>query len=157
MSGEFYSRIIRDDANQILIDETLDFFQNQVKQARQEATVQGKLSREEAKLSGQMDHRFGQLQELEAILKHYEIKRNKIYTSHYKQYLEHYQTQLSSRDAGIYAGAESSVIEIDNIINKISFVRNLYIGVIKAFDIKNWQMKNITTLVANGFEDYSID
>ena len=57
-------------------------------------------------IPGIVEHRFSQLQEIEAILEHLNIELRKLRSIKYKQFLEHYQRQLTSRDVQQYIDGE---------------------------------------------------
>jgi hypothetical protein len=44
-------------------------------------------------------------------------------------------------------------MELQTVINDIALVRNKFISVTKALDIKNWQLSNITKSLCAGIND----
>ena len=57
-------------------------------------------------MPGIVEHRFNQLQEIEAILNYLNIELRRLRSSYFKKYLENYQRALSSRDVDRYVDGE---------------------------------------------------
>ena len=76
---------------------------------------------------------------------------------HYRKYLETYNRQLSDRSIEKYIDGEDDIVNMSIIINEISLIRNKYLALMKGFDIKNWQISNITKLRIVGMEDAHLD
>jgi hypothetical protein len=74
----------------------------------------------------------------------------------FKKYLENYQRALSSRDVEKYVDGEADVVDMEKIINEFAMLRNQWLGIIKALDIKQWQLSNIIKLRAAGLDDISL-
>ena len=107
-------------------------------------------------MPGIVEHRFNQLQEIEAILEYLNIEQRRKKTKYYKKYLEGYNKALSSRDAEKYADGEDEVIDQQHIVNEFALIRNKYLGLVKALDAKQFQINNIVKLRAAGLEDVSL-
>lgn len=153
----WYSRVTANPNDFSPLVDAIIHFETELEEARFETKLKGSLEKASARLPGITAHRFGQLQEVEAILKYLDIRMNEVKGAAFKKYLEHYQRQLSSRDAERYADADAKVIEIALLINQIALVRNQYLAIMKGLDAKNWQISNLTKLKAAGFEDYNVD
>lgn len=132
------------------------FFNKELSDAKKEITIKGNVERNLASLPGIMEHRFNQLQEVEGVLKYLEIQLNKIRQKHFQKYLESYNRSLSSRDAEKYADGESEVIDYQNIINEVAFIRNQYLGILKGIESKNYMLGHLVKLKTAGMEDFSI-
>ena len=104
-----------------------------------------------------VETRFAQLQEIEAILEHLNIQLRKIKSNTFRQYLEKYQRQLSSRDAQAYVDGEQTVVDQSELINQFGLLRNQYLGVLKALEAKQFQINNIVKLRVAGLEDSEIN
>lgn len=139
-----------------LVDAIL-YFEGQADEARKEIKLSGPVTKASAELPGVFEHRFRQYQEIEAILRYLEIRHSKAKAKAFKSYLEGYNRSLSSRDAEKYAEADDDVVELALLINQVALVRNEYQGIIKGFDIKQWQIGNLVKLKVAGFEDFEID
>ena len=84
----WYARVV-DDLSEI--PGAMAYFENEISDAKDETKIIGSLEKNSQELSGITSHRFGQLQELEAILKYLNIKYDKMRSDHYRKYLERYQ------------------------------------------------------------------
>jgi hypothetical protein len=118
--------------------------------------VQGNLEKNIAALPGITEHRFNQLQEIEAVLNHLNIHLRKIRRKHFQKYLEAYNRALTSRDAEKYVDGEQEVIDYETLINEIALLRNRWLGVLKGIEAKQWQMGHIVRLRTAGMEDIVI-
>jgi len=131
-------------------------YENELANARQECRITGVLESNLKTLPGITEHRFNQLQEIEAVLNFLNIEIRKIKQKHYKKYLETYAKALTSRDAEKYAYADSEVIDYEKIINEIALLRNKYLGIIKALEQKSFQVGAIVRLRTAGLEDAAL-
>jgi hypothetical protein len=124
--------------------------------AKQEVKIYGKVEKNIAAIPGVTEHRFNQLQEIEAVLNYLNIQLRKIRRKHFQKYLEAYNKVLTSRDADKYVDGEDEVIEYEILINEIAYLRNRFLGIIKALESKNFMLGHIVRLRAAGMEDISI-
>lgn len=139
------------------LPDMLNHFNTQADQALQEARIQGSLERAAQMLPGQMAERFSQLQELEATLKHLNIRYDKIRSDHYRRYLERYNRELSDRAIEKYIDGESDIQDMQDLINEVALVRNRYLAVIKAMESKSYSINNIVKLRSVGLEDAQLN
>lgn len=139
------------------IVDCIDFYEVELNDAKYECVIKGGLEKLSASLPGITEHRFNQLQEIEAILEHLNIALRKERSAVFRKYLEHYNRQLSSRDAEKYVDGEQSVIDLTQLCNQFSLLRNRYLGILKGLDVKQWQIGHITKLRTAGLEDIVID
>ena len=149
----WYSRIVNDLGE---IPAAVAFYDSELESAKNETKITGGLEKNAQELSGITSHRFGQLQELEAILKHLNIKYDKMRSDHYRKYLEKYQRDLTDRSIEKYIDGEDDIVNMSILINEISLVRNKYLAMMKGLDIKNWQISNIVRLRVVGMEDVNL-
>ena len=149
----WYSRVSRD-INQI--PAAIQYFENELVTAKQEVKLQGNVERAAAEMPGIVEHRFNQLQEIEAILEYLNIELRRLRSSYFKKYLENYQRALSSRDVEKYVDGEADVVDYEKIINEFALIRNKWLGVLKALDQKQWQITNVVKLRVAGMEDATI-
>ena len=124
--------------------------------ARNDVKVYGNLEKNIAALPGVTEHRFNQLQEIEAVLNHLNIQLRKIRRKHFQKYLEAYNRALTSRDAEKYVDGEQEVIDYETLINEVAFLRNKWLGILKGLDAKQWQMGHIVRLRTAGMEDITL-
>lgn len=144
-----------DDYNIVL--DAYDYYSEQLIEARTEVALKGSLERASSELPGIVEYRFNQLQEVEAILELLNIRYNKLRSVKLKDFLEHYNKTLSSRDAEKYADADLEVVTMAEIINQVAFIRNKYLGIMKGLDNKSFQINNITRLRCAGLEDAELN
>lgn len=153
MAG-WYNAVKDDLAN--VVDAILHF-DSEYEQARMETSLKGNLERSSRDIPGIVAYRFGQLQEIEAILEFLNIETRKLQRKHYRKYLENYNKALSSRDADKFADGEQEVINMEHLVNEFALVRNKWLGVMKGLEAKQFQINNITKLRTAGMEDISLD
>jgi len=149
----WYSDIAKDIGN---IPDAVLYFETELLDARKEVKIFGNLEKSAAALPGVVEHRFGQLQEIEAILEYLNIELRRLKSGFFRKYLENYQRALSSRDCERYVEGESDVVDMEKIINEFALLRNKWLGITKGLDQKQWQITNITKLRIAGMEDASI-
>ena len=93
--SKWYRAVQKDLGN---IVKAIEYFEIELKQGRIEISLAGNIEKNSRDIPGIVEHRFSQLQEIEAILEHLNIELRKLRSIKYKQFLEHYQRQLTSRD-----------------------------------------------------------
>lgn len=134
----------------------VDFYNREIDLAKRECQVKGIVEKNISALPGITEHRFNQLQEIEAVLSFMNIQLRKIRRKHFQKYLENYQRALSSRDAEKYVDGEDEVIDYETLINEVALLRNKWLGIMKGLDTKQWQLGHIVRLRTAGMEDVSI-
>lgn len=149
----YYSEVARD-INKI--PEAIKFFEDELINARSEVKLKGNVERAAAEMPGIVEHRFNQLQEIEAILHYLNIELRRLRSSFFKKYLENYQRALSSRDVEKYVDGEADVVDYEKIINEFALLRNKWLGLLKGLDQKQWQITNVVKLRVAGMEDASV-
>lgn len=149
----WYSEISRDISK---IPTAIQYFESELVEARNEVKLSGNVERASSAMPGIVEHRFNQLQEIEAILNYMNIELRRLRSSYFKKYLENYQRALSSRDVEKYVDGEADVVDYEKIINEFALLRNKWLGVLKALDQKQWQITNIVKLRVAGMEDASV-
>jgi hypothetical protein len=131
----------------------INYYEGELLSARADVKIRGRVEKELSNLPGETEHRFNQLQEIEAVLEHLNIQLRKIRQKHYKKYLEAYARALTSRDAEKYAEAEDEVIDMETIINEVALLRNKWLGVMKGIESKNFMLGHVVRLRTAGMED----
>ena len=149
----WYSEISRDVSK---ITDAIAYFESELQDARQEVKLKGNVERAAAEMPGIVEHRFNQLQEIEAILNYLNIELRRLRSSFFKKYLENYQRALSSRDVEKYVDGERDVVDYEKIINEFALMRNKWLGLLKGLDQKQWQITNVVKLRVAGMEDASL-
>ena len=149
----YYSEVARD-INKI--PTAIKFFEDELIDARSEVKLKGNVERAAAEMPGIVEHRFNQLQEIEAILNYLNIELRRLRSSYFKKYLENYRRALSSRDVEKYVDGEADVVDYEKIINEFALLRNKWLGLLKGLDQKQWQITNVVKLRVAGMEDASV-
>jgi hypothetical protein len=149
----WYNRVVDDIAN---IPDFITYYENELEAAKRECRISGQVEKSIAQLPGITEHRFNQLQEIEAVLNYLNIQLRKIRRKHFQKYLEAYNRALTSRDAEKYVDGEDEVIDYETIINSVALLRNKYLGILKGLESKNFMQGHLVRLKCAGMEDYSI-
>ena len=149
----WYSEVSRDVSK---IPNAIQYFETELAQAKTEVKLVGNVEKAAAAMPGIVEHRFNQLQEIEAILNYLNIELRRLRSSYFKKYLENYQRALSSRDVEKYVDGEADVVDYEKIINEFALMRNKWLGVLKALDQKQWQITNVVKLRVAGMEDATL-
>jgi hypothetical protein len=149
----WYSKVSKDIS---FIPDAVDFFNAELLVAKAECRIMGNIEKAAAGMPGIVEQRFGQLQEIEAILEYLNIELRRLKSQHFRKYLENYQRSLSSRDCEKFVDGEADVVDFEKIINEFALLRNKWLGITKALDQKQWQITNIIKLRVAGMEDASI-
>jgi hypothetical protein len=131
-------------------------FQTELTSAKQECKIIGNVEKASAAMPGIVEHRYNQLQEIEAILEFLNIELKRLKSYHFRKYLETYARALSSRDCEKFVEGEDDVIEYEKIINEFALLRNQWLGITKALDQKSYALSNIIRLRCAGMEDATI-
>ena len=149
----WYSRVVADLS---AIPDFIAHYEQELDTAKRDCRIGGVVEKNISALPGITEHRFNQLQEIEAVLEFLNIQLRKIRQRHYKKYLEAYNRALTSRDAEKYAEAEDEVIDMETIINEVALLRNKWLGVMKGIESKNFMLGHVVRLRTAGMEDISV-
>jgi len=149
----WYSKISQDFN---LLPDAMAYYEDELIEARKDARITGNIEKAAASMPGIVEQRFNQLQEIEAILEYLNIEMRQLKSQHFKKYLENYQRALSSRDCDRYVEGEPDVVDFEKIINEFALLRNKWLGITKALDIKQWQLRNVIKLRTAGLEDATL-
>jgi hypothetical protein len=149
----WYNQIVSDLSK---IPDFITYYEAELAQAKIDCTVKGNLEKNIANLPGVTEHRFNQLQEIEAILNYLNIQLRKIRKKHFQKYLENYNRSLTSRDAEKYTDGEDEVIDYETIINEVALIRNKWLGLMKGLESKNFMLGHVARLRTAGMEDIVI-
>ncbi len=149
----WYSKVVANLGN---IPDFIAHYERELDAAKAECRIGGLIEKNITALPGITEHRFNQLQEIEAVLNYLNIQLRKIRRRHFQKYLEGYQRALTSRDAEKYVDGEDEVIDFETIINEVALLRNRWLGIMKGLDTKQWQMGHVVRLRTAGMEDIQI-
>jgi hypothetical protein len=135
----------------------IDYFEKELEEARKELSLKGKtLEKHAAELPGHVEHRFAQLQEIEAVLEYLNIKLRKDRSAEFKKFLEAYNKTLSSRDAEKYVDGVPGIVDLTLLVNEVALLRNKFLGISKGFEAKNFMTGHIIKLRVAGLDDASV-
>ena len=149
----WYSKITADLGS---IPDFIAYYESELDAAKVEVRLGGLVERNIRDLPGITEHRFNQLQEIEAVLNYLNIQLRKIRRRHFQKYLENYARALTARDAEKYVDGEDEVIDFETIINEVAYLRNRWLGIMKGLDSKSWMSGHIVRLRTAGMEDVQI-
>ena len=149
----WYTRITQ---NLGVIPDFITHYEAELISAKQEVKIYGNVEKNIASIPGVTEHRFNQLQEIEAVLNYLNIQLRRIRRKHFQKYLEAYNRALTSRDAEKYAEGEDEVIDMEVLINEVALLRNRWLGIMKGLEAKQLQMGHIVRLRTAGMEDITI-
>jgi len=149
----WYNKVVADLVN---IPAFINHYEDELVEAKQDCGVKGNLEKNIASLPGLTEHRFNQLQEIEAVLNFLNIQLRKIRKKHFQKYLENYPRALTSRDAEKYVDGEDEVIDFETIINEVALVRNKWLGLLKGLESKNFMLGHVARLRTAGMEDVTL-
>jgi hypothetical protein len=149
----WYDKISKDISH---IPDAAVYYESELQAAKIEVKIYGNVEKAAANMPGIIEHRFNQLQEIEAVLEYLNIELRRLKSQHFRKYLENYQRALSSRDCEKFVDGEADVVDFEKIINEFALLRNKWLGIIKALDQKQWQLTNIVKLRVAGMEDATL-
>ena len=149
----WYSRVV---ASLGAIPDFINHYERELEDAKKDCRIYGIVEKNITALPGITEHRFNQLQEIEAILEYLNIENRRLRSKTFKKFLENYNRALTSRDADKYVDGESDVVDMEKIINEFALLRNKWLGITKGLDQKQWQLTNIVKLRVAGMEDATI-
>jgi len=149
----WYNRVV-DDLGEI--PQAVSYYESEIASASNESRIMGNLEKNAQELPGITSHRFGQLQEIEAILKYLNIRYDKMRSDHYRRYNERYQRDLSDRSIEKYIDGETDIVGMLTLINEMGLIRNKYLALMKGLEIKHYQLTNIVKLRVVGMEDANL-
>jgi hypothetical protein len=135
--------------------DAIDYFYREYEEAKTELRPKtgGRIADLSSNIPGMIEHRYGQLQELESILLYLQIQYDKVKGEKKRNFFEHYARQLSERLADQYADIEPDVVVLREFIQQVALVRNLFLGISKGLDSLHYQIGHIIQLRKAGIED----
>lgn len=151
--ARWYSRVTNDPSDLVTLLKCIEYFDAQYAEAQAELKPSGNISAWCTRIPGMVEYRYGQLQEVEAILAFYERRAAKVKLEKKRGFLEHYNRQLTDRQADQYAEIDDEVQVLLQLVEEIALIRNRFLGITKGLEYAHFQMGNITRLKAAGMED----
>jgi len=153
--SRWYFKVVNSNDMFSAIGDAVEYFMSEYETGKAELTPQrgSRLWDLHMKIPGMMEHRYGQLQEIEAIMNYLEIQYDKAKGEKKRMYFEHYNRQLSERMADQYADIEPEVLVIREFVQQVSLVRNHFLGLTKGIESLHFNAGHLNKLKAAGVED----
>lgn len=142
--------------NLTAIPDFINYYELELVNARKQVGIYGRVEKNITDLPGVTEERFGQLQEIEAVLNYLNIELRKLRRKFFQKYLEGYNRVLSSRDAEKYVDGEQEVVNYEIMINEVALIRNKWLGIMKGLESKNFMLGHVVRLRAAGMEDITL-
>ena len=112
----WYSEVSR---NINRIPDAVAYFESELNDAKNEVKLKGNVERASSAMPGIVEHRFNQLQEIEAILNYLNIELRRLRSSLLpRNILKITQRALVYRDVEKYVDGEADVVDYEKIINE---------------------------------------
>lgn len=139
-----------------LLPDFIDHYEHELVDARKELSIKGRsLEKHAADLPGVVEHRYAQLQDIEAVLEYLNIQLKRDRSLEFKKFIEAYNKALTSRDAEKYVDGVSSIVDSTLLINELALLRNKFLGITKGMEQKSFMLGHIGRLRVAGIEDAS--
>ncbi len=149
----WYSRVTKDTSDLETLLKCIEFYDVQHEEAQRELKPTGRINDLCIRLPSMVEYRFGQLQELEAILGFYERRALKVKLEKKRGFLEHYNRNLTDRQADQYAEIDDEVQILAQLVEEIALLRNKFLGLTTGYEYLHFQIGNIIHLRRAGIED----
>lgn len=149
----WYNQVVADLSR---IPDFIAHYESELNDAKLECKIAGNVEHNIKELPGVTEHRYNQLQEIEAVLNFLNIQLRKLRRRHFQKYLEGYARALSSRDAEKYVDGEDEVVDFETILNEVALLRNRWLGIMKGLESKQWMSGHIVRLRVAGMEDIRV-
>lgn len=154
---EFWYKRIAEDLSEL--PDFIEYYEKEYLLARPELSLKGRIEQTSGRLPVIIEHRFSQLQDIEAVLELLNIQIRKTRGIVFKQYYENVKSAraLTAKECDRYVDANDDVNTYAMLINQVALLRNQYLGILKGLDNKSYQLNNISKLKAAGLDDALID
>jgi hypothetical protein len=149
----WYNKVVNNIGN---LPDFISHYEHELTEAKRECRIGGYVEQNIKELPGITEHRYNQLQEIEAVLNYMNIQLRKLRRRHFQKYLEGYARALTSRDAEKYVDGEDEVIDYETLINEVALMRNKWLGIMKGLESKQWMSGHIVRLRTAGMEDVQV-
>jgi hypothetical protein len=149
----WYNKVVNNIGN---LPDFISHYEHELTEAKRECRIGGYVEQNIKELPGITEHRYNQLQEIEAVLNYMNIQLRKLRRRHFQKYLEGYARALTSRDAEKYVDGEDEVIDYETLINEVALMRNKWLGIMKGLESKQWMSGHIVKLRTAGMEDVQV-
>lgn len=151
---ELWHKVLKRD--QTKIDDFMEYYKLELKEAKAEVRKLGNIEKLSQQLPAIMETRYSQLQDVEITFKVMETELEALESKTFKKYFENYNRTLTSTECKKYVEGDYDVVQLKMLIYDIAYIRNQYLGIIKALEMKGWQLSNIAKMRIAGIEDASL-
>lgn len=142
------------------LSDCLEYYQAEYLEGKNEVKLLGvgSLEKAAAQLPALTEHRFSQLQDIEAVLELLNIQYRKMRSDVFQQWFENQKAAraLTAKECEKYVDGDADVNDLADLINEVALLRNQYLGLLKGLDNKSFSISHITKLRAAGLEDARI-
>lgn len=150
----WYAQVSR---NLSLLPKAMEYYETELILAKKECKIFGSLIQATSTLPGIVEHRYGQLQEIDAILELLNIELTKVKSKHLKDYHTSHNKAYTQSAIDKMIMGEDDVIDHLRLINEFALLRNKWLGITKGLDQKAYAINNLTKLKCAGLDDATID
>lgn len=152
---DLWHKVLRKDHTKI--DDFMEYYKKELQAARKEVNKLGVIEKLSQELPSVLESRYSQLQDVETAFKVMEVELEALESKTFKKYFENYNRTLTSTECKKYVEGDYAVVELKMVIYDIAYIRNQYLGIIKAIEMKGWQLSNIVKMRTAGIEDATLD
>ena len=138
-----------------LIPDAVQDFESELAIARTEVAIKGSLEQASSRLPGYFEYRYSQLQEIEGIVRYLEINLKKIKAERIDHYMTKLNRTLTYNEASKMVDGDQQYVDFTFFVSHFTLIRDQFAGICKSFDMKNWQLSNLTKMRVAGVEDAS--
>lgn len=150
-----WHKVLRKDHTKI--DDFMEFYKKELQEAKAEVKKLGSIEKLSQSLPAVLESRYSQLQDVETTFKVMETELEALESKTFRKYFENYNRSLTSTECKKYVDGDYDVVELKMVIYDIAYIRNQYLGIIKAIEMKGWQLSNIVKMRTAGIEDATLD
>jgi hypothetical protein len=155
--SSFYSQLVGNPDELGPVADAFDYYMQQYTLGEAEVNTlmqRGKRLEEAARqLPGIVSHRYGQLQEIEQIIKYLEYREKHLLGKKRRMFREHYNRDLTDVMVERYAESDPELLDLAEVRNMFALVRNKFLGLTKHHECLHFQLTNMTKLRVAGIED----
>jgi hypothetical protein len=140
------------------IGEFINVFDGLYDELSREAIIQKGVRVEEiaARIPGLAERNWGLYVECDAILKYIEIQIDRAQGKARKNFIEHYNRDLTSQQVEKYSAADEKVLAYRAMAIEVGLIRGKFTALSKNIEMAHFQIGNLTKLRCAGIEDATI-
>jgi hypothetical protein len=154
--SEYYSNLTSSPEDLSPVADAYDYYMDQYDTAFKELNALLKrgasLDAASREIPGQTGYRMAQLQEIEQIMGFLENREKKVLGEKRRMFREHYNRELSDTMVEKYASTDPDLLELAEIRNMFSLVRNKFLMLSKQLEYAHFQITNLCKMRTAGIE-----